>query len=342
MNSRRNFIKKTMVASAGISAGIPSTMAKMSQQKNDSIRVGIIGLDTSHSPAFTKYINDPKNANMKGAKVVAAYPFGSKRIESSTRRIPEYTEQVKALGVEIVDSISSLVDQVDAILLETNDGSLHLEQAIPVIEAKKPLFIDKPVAAGLVDVVRIYESAKDHQSPLFSSSSLRYMKKAQEVRYQQTIGEVTGASTYSPESWEPSHTDLYWYGIHGIEILYTIMNTGCQRVRRVLTENTDLVIGEWSGSRLGTFRGDLQGHQAYGGTAFGTEGVMDLGSFEGYGPLVDQIIEFFRTGESPIDDAETLELYTFMEAADVCKHRHGDWVELGEIYENTLKVVKNY
>jgi predicted dehydrogenase len=342
MDTRRKFIKKSVIASAGITAGIPAAMAKIIQQKNGEIKIGIIGLDTSHSPAFTKYINDPKNARMKGAKVVAAYPYGSTRIESSASRIPEYTEEVKALGVEIIDSIRGLIDQVDAILLETNDGTLHLEQAIPVIESKKPLFIDKPVAANLVDVIRIYENAKDHQAPLFSSSSLRYMPKAQEVRHQQTIGEITGADTYSPEHWEPSHTDLYWYGIHGVEILYTIMNTGCQRVRRVLTENTDLVIGEWDGGRLGTFRGDLQGHQAYGGSAFGTKGVVELGSFEGYGPLVDQIINFFRTGESPVDPSETIELYTFMEAADVCKHRNGDWVELGEIYENTLKAVKNY
>lgn len=342
MTNRRNFIKKSMIASAGITAGIPAAMAKITRQKDDPIRIGIIGLDTSHSVAFTKYINDPKNTKMKGAEVVAAYPYGSTMIESSASRIPEYTEQVKALGVEIVDSITSLIDRVDAILLETNDGTLHLDQAIPVIESKKPLFIDKPVAANLVDVIRIYETARNHQTPLFSSSSLRYMPKAQEVRYQQIIGDVTGASTYSPESWEPSHSDLYWYGIHGIEILYTIMNTGCQRVRRVLTKNTDLVIGEWSGDRLGTFRGDLVGHQAYGGTAFGTKGVVDLGSFEGYGPLVDQIIQFFRTGESPVDRIETLELYTFMEAADVCKNRKGDWVELAEIYDNTLRGVKNY
>jgi predicted dehydrogenase len=340
MTDRRNFIKKSMFATAGITAGIPLTMAGITRQKADPIRIGIIGLDTSHSPAFTKYINDPKNTKMKGAKVVAAYPYGSTRIESSASRIPEYTKEIKTLGVEILDSLEDLIDQVDAILLETNDGTLHLEQATPVIETGKPLFIDKPVAANLVDVIRIYENAKEHQAPLFSSSSLRYIPKAQEVRHQQIIGEVTGADTYSPEHWEPSHTDLYWYGIHGVEILYTIMNTGCQRIRRILTDNTDLVIGEWAGDRLGTFRGDLQGHQAYGGTAFGTKGVVDLGSFEGYGPLVDQIVEFFKTGESPVDPAETIELYTFMEAADVCKQRHGEWVELAEIYENTLKVVK--
>jgi len=332
MNNRRQFIRKSVMAGVGLSAAIPTSIARSASPVSQDFKLGIIGLDTSHSPAFTKYINDPEKPSMKGVKVTAAYPFGSTMIESSASRIPEYTEQVKGMGVTIIDNIDSLIDQVDGILLETNDGTLHLEQALRVIKAGKPMFIDKPVAAGLIDVFRIYKAAKENQVPVFSSSSLRYIKKAQEIRHEKVIGEVTGASTFSPEHWEPSHTDLFWYGIHGIEILYTLMNTGCQRVKRILTENTDLVIGEWSGGRLGTFRGDLEGRQQYGGTAFGTEGVAEVGSYDGYGPLLEKIMEFFRTGISPVDDRETLELYTFMEAADVSKNRNGDWVELKEVY----------
>lgn len=338
MDSRRKFIKKSVTAGIGLSAA--PAFYPFQEDKKD-IRIGIIGLDTSHSPAFTKYINDKSRRSMQGVKVTAAYPYGSTRIESSASRIPEYTEQVKAMGVAIVDSLHELIDQTDAILLETNDGTLHFEQAIPVIEAGKPLFIDKPVAAGLVDVVRIYQAAGKQNVPLFSSSSLRYLPKAQEVRNTEVIGEITGADTYSPEHWEPSHTDLYWYGIHGVEILYTVMKTGCQRVKRILTDNTDLVIGEWTGGRLGTFRGDLQGHQAYGGTAFGTKGVMELGKFDGYGGLVEEFVKFFRTGQMPVEPEETVELYTFMEAADVSRQQHGDWVELKKIYENTLKKVNS-
>jgi predicted dehydrogenase len=340
MNKRRQFIKKSVIAGIGLSTNIPSPMAQAINQNNKDFKIGIIGLDTSHSPAFTKYINDPERESMHNVQVIAAYPFGSKRIESSASRIPEYTEQAKTMGLTITESISSLIDQVDGILLETNDGALHLEQALEVIEARKPLFIDKPVAAGLEDVIRIYEAAKDNHVPLFSSSSLRYLKNAQDVRNNQVIGDIAGASTYCPEHWEPSHTDLYWYGIHGVEMLYTIMNTGCQSVKRILTENTDLVIGKWSGERLGTFRGDLLGRQQYGGTAFGTKGVMDVGTYEGYGMLIEKIIEFFRTGISPVDDAETLELYTFMEAADVCKQRKGEWVELQEVYNMALEKSK--
>jgi hypothetical protein len=274
---------------------------------------------------------------MHGVQVTAAYPYGSQTIESSAKRIPEYTQQFENMGVVITDSIAELMDRVDGILLETNDGTLHLEQALQVIRAKKPLFIDKPVAANLEDVIRIYKAAKDNQVPLFSSSSLRYLKKAQEIRYQNIIGDVTGASTYSPVHLEPSHTDLYWYGIHGVEILFTIMGRGCQTVKRIITEYTDMVVGKWSGDRMGVFRGIRKGRQGYGGTAFGTKEVTDLGAFDGYGPLVEKIVEFFRSGISPVEDEETLELYTFMQAADVSKERNEEWIDLQEIYDQARK-----
>lgn len=333
MYKRRKFIKKSMTAGIGIAAGMNMARGKDSSLTQTDLKLGIIGLDTSHSPAFTKYIHDPQNENMRGAEVIAAYPYGSQKIESSYKRIPEYTEQMQSLGVEIINDLGELIDKVDAILLETNDGTLHLEQALQVIKAGKPIFVDKPVAAGLKDVVQIYAAAEENKVPIFSSSSLRYMKKAQEVRNEKVIGQITGAMTYSPEHWEPSHSDLYWYGIHGVEILYTIMGTGCQRVRRVLTDTTDLVIGEWHGGLLGTFRGDLQGRQQYGGTAFGEKEALDLGKYDGYGPLIEAMIDFFRTGKLPVDPEETLELYTFMEAADVSKARKGDWVDLEEVLQ---------
>jgi len=340
MDKRRQFIKKSVLAGIGFTTNIPFPIAQVANQNIQDFKIGIIGLDTSHSPAFTKYINDQERESMHNVEVIAAYPFGSKRIETSANRIPEYTEQMKAMGIKIVDSLVELIDQVDGILLETNDGAMHLDQALQVIEAKKPIFIDKPVAAGLEDVMRIYDAARVNKVPLFSSSSLRYLKNAQDVRHKQVIGDIIGAIAYSPEHWEPSHTDLFWYGIHGVEILYTIMNTGCQWVKRILTENTDLVIGKWSGERLGSYRGDLNGRQHYGGTAFGTKGGMDVGSFDGYGMLIEKIIEFFQTGVSPVDDAETLELYTFMEAADVSKQRNGEWVELKEVYSRALEKSK--
>ena len=329
---RRTFIQSTLSSGAGIGLASLSSLSFIPRQQK--VPVGIIGLDTSHSPAFTKILNaDNPAPEVAGYRVVAAYPYGSKTITSSYERIPKYTEDVKALGVEIVDSIDALLQKVEVVLLETNDGNPHLEQALPVLKAGKRLFIDKPVAAHLKDVLAIYEAAEKYGTPVFSSSSLRYTTNTQAVRHENKIGPVVGADTFSPASLEPSHTDLFWYGIHGVEPLYTVMGTGCQTVQRIHTEDTDIVVGTWADGRLGTFRGTRSGKHNYGGVAFGTEGNINLGPYEGYEGLVHKVIAFFRTGVPPVAPEETLEIYAFMEAADVSKQKDGAPVDVREVIQ---------
>lgn len=304
------------------------------------IRVGIIGLDTSHAIAFTKILNaEDAPKELAGCRVVAAYPKGSPDIESSVSRVPKYTQDIQRLGVEIVPSIAALLERVDAVLLETNDGRPHLEQVRPVLRAGKPVFIDKPLAGSLADVVTILDEAEQAGVPIFSSSSLRYTPGAQAVRGGE-IGQVVGCDAYSPCSLEPTHPDLYWYGIHGVETLFTVMGPGCESVVRASSEGTDMVVGTWRGGRIGTFRGIREGKGGYGGTAFGTEGIREIGPYAGYKPLVVEIVEFFRTGEPPVDIGETLEIYAFMEAADESKRRGGVPVTLKEVLQKAQKVQK--
>jgi len=329
--SRRSFINKTTVLGAAASLNTLPLSLHANSQANP-IKIGIIGLDTSHSPAFTKLFNaeNPK-PELAGFRVVAAYPNGSRDIKSSTERIPGYIEQVKEWGVEIVDSIESLLQKVDVVLLETNDGKPHLEQARAVFKAKKPVFIDKPIAGTLTDAIKIYQEAEEAGVPMFSSSSLRYQKNVHAVRHENKIGKVLSCDAYSPATLESSHPDLFWYGIHGVEILFTAMGPGCEKVTRFSTFDSEVVVGIWKDGRIGTFRGMRAGKHDYGGTAFGTDGNLFFGPFEGYEPLAVKIAEFFRSKKSPIDPRETLEIYAFMEAADESKRRGGTSVRIDSL-----------
>lgn len=292
-------------------------------QAQKTVRVGIIGLDTSHSPAFIKLLNagDAK-AEYRGFRVTAAYPYGSKAIESSLQRIPGYTEEAKKYGVKIVDSIDELLKEVDCVMLETNDGNMHLEQAIPVMKTGKPMFIDKPIAANLTDAIAIFLMAKKYNTPIFSASSLRYSPKNQELR-NGAHGKILGADCYSPAPGEPSHTDFTWYGIHGVETLYTIMGTGCTEVTRASAPGTDVVTGLWKDGRIGTFRGIREGQSDYGGTVFCEKTITPAGGYEGYAVLLDEILKFFQTKVPPIPEAETIEIFTFMEASNESKRLGG-------------------
>ena len=290
------------------------------------VPVGLIGMDTSHSVAFTKYINSKDN----GFQVTTAFTTVSKDIPSSYERVDTFTNQLREQGVKIVDSIDQVLEESKCILLETNDGRLHLEQAKMVIESEKRVFIDKPVAASFEDVSSIYKLADEANVPMFSSSGTRYMSQAQKVR-DGLVGQVLGADTFSPVSYEPNHSDLFWYGIHGVELLFTVLRSGCRRVRRFISAQYDTVVGEWEDGKIGTFRGILHGDKGYGGQVFGEEGLAYLGSWEGYDPLIESILEFFRTGKPPIPSRETLEIYAFMEAARISSQKNGEWVELSSL-----------
>jgi len=330
---RRSFIKSMALTGLGMSVLGKSAFAK-EKKKAESATVGIIGLDTSHSPAFTQIINNPDDPETADFNVIAAYPYGSRDLEVSSSRIPGITETIKEMGIEIVDSIDELIDKVDFVLLETNDGHPRLEQTRTVLEAGKRVFIDKPVAASLKDTIAIYEACERYNTPAFSSSSLRYTTNAQEVRNEGKVGEVIGVDAYSSADREPSHPDLFWYGIHGVEIIYTVLGTGCKSVIRTETDTTDIVVGEWNDGRLATLRGIRDGRGGINGTVFGTDSILTLGPSQGYRPLVYEILEFFRTGEAPVSADETIEIYAFMEAADESKRQGGAPVTLEYVLSN--------
>jgi hypothetical protein len=307
------------------------------------LRAGIIGLDTSHSVAFVKVLNQEcPGPEFVGCKVVAATPRGTgattwpvkPTIQSSAERIPGYTKEVQAMGVEIYHTVAEMLEKVDVVFLETNDGWPRLEQALEVLRARKPMFIDKPVAATLSDTMLIYMVAKALHVPIFSASSLRWAEGCQAAR-QGAFGRVLGCDSYSPANLDPDAVagglpSLFWYGIHGVEMLYTAMGTGCETVSRTSTENTDVCVGQWSDGRLGTFRG-MRDKSVYGGNAYGESEVGSLGGSPGYESLLAEILKFFRNGQPPVSDEETLELYGFMIAAEESKARGGEAVAIAEV-----------
>lgn len=292
------------------------------------LKVGIIGLDTSHATHFTNILNGEKQRpEAFGSRMVAAYPKGSPDIESSVSRVPSYTEAVKKQGVEIVDTIEELVKRVDVVCLETNDGRPHFEQLIPVLKAGKPCFIDKPISASLSDAIAIFEASKKYKVPVFSSSSLRFGKNTLAVRGG-SLGKVTRCETTSPANLEKTHPDLFWYGIHGVESLFTVMGTGCVSVKRGTTADGKIeVVGDWGGGRVGTYR---EG-KGYEGKAVGEKGEGPVGSYDGYEPLLFAVLNFARSGQPPVSEAETLEIYAFMEAADESKRQNGASVTLESV-----------
>ncbi len=307
----------------------------MLSAQDKPIRVGIIGLDTSHVIEFTRILNDTSHADhVPGARVVAGFKGGSPDVEASASRVEKFTAQLRdEWKIDIVQDIPTLCSKVDAVLLTSVDGRTHLAQIRPVIDARKPVFIDKPLAASLADAKEIARLAAQAGVPWFSASSLRFAPAVRALRGDPKVGEILGCDAFSPYSTEPHHPDLFWYGIHGVELLYTLMGQGCESVVRVTGPGSEVVVGRWKDGRLGTFRGIREGKAGYGATAFGKSGVVQIDAESGslYRGLMEEIVRFFRTGVPPVTPAETLEILSFMEAADVSKSRGGKPALLSEL-----------
>jgi predicted dehydrogenase len=295
------------------------------------LRLGIVGLDTSHVIAFTKLFNDPKQKeHVPGGKVVAAFKGGSPDIEASASRVEGYTKQLQdSFGVKIVPTIEELCAQVDAVLIESVDGRPHLAQARPVIEAGKRLFIDKPVAGSLREAIEIFRLAKEAKVPVFTSSAYRFYSSLVELK-NTNVGEVRSVVSYGPAHLEPHHPDLFWYGIHPTEALFTILGTGCESVVRTMTPDTDVITGVWSGGRLGSLHALKNGgpHKVI---VFGSKAIAEQKGSGDYAPLVREIMKFFQTGVAPVSPEETIELFAFMEAADESKRQGGVPVRLKDV-----------
>jgi predicted dehydrogenase len=300
------------------------------------LRVGMIGLDTSHAVEFTKRFNDPADKNfIPGLKVVAAVKGGSPDIAESRTRMPGYAKTLQEkYGVKIVDDVDQLVKEVDVVMIESLDGRPHLKEAVPVINAGKPVFVDKPAAASLRDVLEIYRLAKEHNVPIFSGSSLRYYPNLQAMKATE-IGELKGAASCGPAELEEHHPDLFWYGIHPTEALYTIMGPGCESVSCTVTPDTHVVTGVWKGGKIGTLRGIRNGSAPYRVTVFGSKKVLDEQLAGDYTPFLREVVKFFQTGIAPVPAEETIEIYAFMEAADESKRGGGCPVKISDVMKKT-------
>ena len=278
------------------------------------LRLGIIGVDTSHATEFTRIFNDPSaKDHIAGARVVAAYRGGSPDIASSRDRIERFTAELQnQWHIPFVDAIHDLCPLVDGILLESVDGRAHLAQFREAAACGKPVFIDKPLASTLADAREIAAIAAEKHVPWFSASSMRY-SGVLEMR----SPDLTGAFVWGPGPLEEHHQlDLSWYAIHPIEMLFTLMGTDVVEVTRTHAEDFDVITGLWKGGRIGTVRAGRP-YSDYGAVVFlpKNQSSVKTGLDVDYSPLLRNVVQFMTTGTPPVPNQETLRIFAFLDAA---------------------------
>lgn len=289
------------------------------------IRLGIVDFDTSHVLEFTRRLlhkGVAENQWVDGAQIVVACPGDSKIMPE---RIPGYTKEMKALEIPLVTRPEEMIGKVDGMLIESQEGGRHWERARLFLDAGIPCYVDKPFTCSTQDARKIIELAEKKKLPIFSSSSLRYAPELVAFMSSDKHGKILGAEAYGPASLHERNPGLYHYGIHAVEMLYTVMGTGCERVTCLHEKNSDLVTGHWSDGRIGCVRGIRAGKADYGCVVFAEKTIdkVAVGTSYIYRELLKKIVEFFKTKKSPVDPRTTLEIVAFIEAAFKSANNHG-------------------
>jgi len=289
------------------------------------IKLGVLDFDTSHVVEFSRRLNHKGIAEdqwVEGAQVVIGCPGES---QIAPEQIPVYRKQIEAMGIPIVERPEDMIGKVDGMLIESQQGSVHLRRARPFLEAGIPCYIDKPFTCGVVDARQLIELAEKQEVPIFSSSSLRYAPELVRFLGDAKHGKILGAFSYGPAPLDDRNPGLYHYGIHPVEILYSVMGPGCERITCMHEKDVDLVTGQWKDGRVASVRGIRSGRSDYGCVAFTEQGVrqVPIGTTYIYRELLKKIVEMFKTKKAPLDIHVTLEIVAFIEAAFKSANNHG-------------------
>lgn len=290
------------------------------------LQLGMVGLDTSHCAAFAEILHNKNGKHhVGGGRLISAFPGGSRKFSNSINRVEGFTRQLSEdYGVRIVDDVESAAEGVDAVLLESVDGRQHLEQFRRIAPFGKPVFIDKPFACSSADAREMIDLSRKHNAPIFSASAVRYAMGVQELGAGK---EIAGCQVFGPAALLPDYPGYFWYGIHSAEVLFSKMGPGCVEVSVRKGSQADIITGLWKDGRTGAIYGyRIEKLSTFGCTVFG-EGFLETGTAQGeppsYALLLSRVIEFFKSGNSPVPEAEMLEITAFLEAANGSRETGG-------------------
>ena len=297
----------------------------------NELKLGLVGLDTSHVIAFGHVFNDEKDEfYLPGARLVRAFPGGSQKFSLSHKRVAGFTDDMKKLGVEITGSIAGLAG-LDGFLLESVDGDQHLEQFRELAAFGKPVFIDKPLACNYNDAKEILRISRETGTPVMTASCLRYSAGVCDLL--PAGAEVRGVQALGPLELLDDYRDYFWYGIHTAEILYTYLGRGCRSVRSLHYRDFEEIVGEWEDGRFGLILGNRCHSYNFGATLVTNRchitGVANPDIPYMY-QLSRHLLDFLRTGVSPIAPEESLEIIAFLEAASQSLAQGGAAIPLPE------------
>jgi hypothetical protein len=275
-------------------------------------KIGFIDyyLDEWHAEKYPDWIGNTS----KGAMNVS-YAYGKKDSDNGLSNI----EWCVKKGIQLLDSIDEVVDKSDyLIVLSPDNPEIHEELAMLPLQSGKPTFVDKTFAPDRKTALLLFETAQKHQTPLYSSSALRFATEYEEA-------ERDGIETIC--SVGPGRYDNY--SIHQIEPIVSLIGCEPRRVMYIGTPKSPaLLIGFENGQQASI-------HHFGTGCPFSMTINYDSGSAKIVKPdsdyfdlLIKSMLTFFETGKPMVNPSETIAIITIIEYGFKAAQTPYQWVEL--------------
>lgn len=279
---------------------------------------------------FIDYFLDEWHANQlfgwlkeaSGGEVYPAYAYGM----VDGFEVPGFENRMsnqawaKSKGVELLDTIEEVIEKSDVLMvLAPNHPETHEKLADAALKSGKITYVDKTFAPDVASAKRMIEKAEKYQTPMFTSSALRFAKEFKELNRDeiQMIG-VRGSGVY------------HVYCIHQIEIAVSLLGTGAKRIMAVGGTEKPGIIIEYEDGRCAILQQCGQGcdYDLAINYKDGENTTFIPNCTEYFTGFAKCLVEFFRTGEPPVPYEETLEVISIRERSFEALENPGTWIDM--------------
>jgi predicted dehydrogenase len=213
--------------------------------------------------------------------------------------------------IQASSSLEQLIENSDCLMvLAPSNPEVHERLADLPLKSGKPVYIDKPFTPDFETASRLFQKAKQNDTPLMSSSALRYGKDLQKL--------YRGPLSKDKANWVSVRGGggSFWeYSIHQIEMLVMMMGTGAESVKQYVSGVNSLMLVNYADGRKASVN-FIPGHPFQISVQYGEEGeckvIDDMGGF--FPEFTEAVLSFFDTGKVTIPHNETLEIIALVEA----------------------------
>jgi hypothetical protein len=275
-------------------------------------KIGFIDyyLDEFHADKYPGWIEQASSGAMK-----VMYAYGKKdKVDGMSNE-----SWCSQHGIQLIETIEEIIRLSDyLVVLSPDNPEFHEELSFLPLQSGKPTYIDKTFAPDRATAIRLFDLAKEHGTPMYSTSALRFAEE---------YVDADKLDIASICSWGPGKYENY--SIHQIEPIVSMMGSSPKRVMYTGTSETPALIIDFGEGRQASI------HHLGRGCSFTLGVTYDAGhckvlkqESDFFASFTNNLVSFFETGKPPVDPRETIAVITIIEHGFKAAQHPFEWIDL--------------